>query len=97
MDSLTCTGTFYGGKVNIYTSVGKRLWKSTDRGETWTASELPFNSAGGFGVLADGTFILVYDEPDNVGSSVIRSTDYGKTWSEPIALDIRPYDFSGSG
>jgi len=32
-----------------------------------------------------------------VGTSVIRSTDYGNTWSKPVALDIRPYDFSGGG
>ena len=82
---------------HIYAGAGKRLWKSTDRGMTWTASELPFNSGGGFGILTDDTFILVYDEPKNAGTNIIRSTNYSNTWSKPFALDIRPYDFSGGG
>ena len=82
---------------HIYAGAGKRLWKSTDRGMTWTASELPFNSGGGFGILTNDTFILVYDEPKNAGTNIIRSTNYSNTWSKPFALDFRPYDFSGGG
>ena len=97
--SRTDTRTAMAKNGNIYVGGNGYLWKSTDRGETWSMRELPHRSAaaGGFGILNGDVFILVVDMPDNSASSVLRSTDYGKTWSEPVVLDIRPYDSSGGG
>jgi hypothetical protein len=73
------------------------LWKSRDRGETWTMTELPCGTAGGFGILDRDVFILLNDAKENLGTSVRRSTDKGSSWSDPVALDIGPYDISGGG
>ena len=82
---------------DIYVGGGGYLWKSTDRGETWRRRELPHGTGGGFGILNEDVFILVFDVSDHSTSSILRSTDYGQTWSEPVALDISPYNYSGGG
>ena len=92
----TDTRTAMTQNGDIYVGGGGYLWKSTDRGQTWDIQKLPQATGGGFGIINDDVFVLVFDVPGS-GSSVIRSTDYGRTWSEPFALDISPYDFSGGG
>ena len=91
----TRTAMTSGG--DIYVGGGGSLWKSVDRGATWSIRTLPHGTGGGFGILHDDVFILVFDDPDNANSFVLRSTDYGKTWNRSQALDIRPFDFSGGG
>ena len=85
---------------DLYAGCGY-LWKSTDRGQTWTYRELPvFGGGGGFGILVDDVFILAYDifdQEEKRSTVVIRSTDYGETWSQPFRLEISPYDESGGG
>lgn len=93
----TDTRTAMAKNGDIYVGGGGYLWKSTDRGETWSMNELPRRGGGGFGILNDDIFVLVLYSKDHSVNSVIRSTDYGKTWSDPVELDIRPYDFGGGG
>lgn len=93
----TDTRTAMTKNGDIYVGGGGFLWKSTDRGETWTMRTLPQRAGGGFGIVDGDVFLLVLYAPDNSSSSVLRSTDYGETWSEPAALDTRPYNFSGGG
>ena len=72
---------------------------SSDYGKTWTPPELAIRNPEGFGYgspdftqLADGTLLLglnprptePYTEDRKFGIRVTRSTDLGKTWSEPI-------------
>ena len=72
---------------------------SSDYGKTWTTPELAIRNPEGFGYgspdftqLADGTLLLglnprptePYTEDRKFGIRVIRSTDLGKTWSDPI-------------
>ena len=72
---------------DLYVGGGGYLWKSTDRGETWNMTPLPQRAAGGFGILNGDIFILVLYSSDHATNSVLRSTDFGKTWSEPTVLD----------
>ena len=95
----TRTGMTENG--DIYVGGEGYLWKSTDRGVSWTQDTLPAaGGGGGFGILAGDVFVLAYDaEAAGVvqNTFVMRSTNYGKTWSKPFRLDISPYDFSGGG
>ena len=93
----TDTRTAMSKNGDIYVGGGGYLWKSTDRGETWTIRDLPQRAAGGFGILNDDVFILVLYSDDHSLGTVLRSTDYGHTWSEPVALDIRPFNYCGGG
>ena len=93
----TDTRSALSNNGDIYVGGGGYLWKSTDRGETWTLRELPQRAAGGFGILNDDIFILVLYSDDHSYGSVLRSTDYGNTWSEPVLLDIRPFNYCGGG
>ena len=95
--SRTDTRTAMTRNGDIYVGGSGYLWKSTNRGQTWEMRKLPRKTAGGFGIINDDVFLLVFDVSGNSSSSVMRSTDYGQTWSEPVALDISPYGFSGSG
>jgi len=97
----TDTRTAMTENGDIYVGGEGYLWKSTDRGVSWTRDTLPsFGGGGGFGILAGDVFVLAYDaEAPGVKQNtfVMRSTDYGETWSEPFRLDISPYDSSGGG
>jgi len=93
----TDTRTAMSQNGDIYVGRGGFLWKSTDRGKTWTQRDLPQRAAGGFGILNEDVFILVLYSDDHSLGTVLRSTDYGNTWSEPVALDIRPFNYCGGG
>ena len=93
----TDTRSALSNNGDIYVGGGGHLWKSTDRGETWILRELPQRAAGGFGILNDDIFILVLYSDDHSYGSVLRSTDYGNTWSAPVALDFRPFNYCGGG
>ena len=93
----TDTRTATTANGDIYVGGGGFLWKSTNRGETWSQRPLPIRGGGGFGILNEDVFILVGYSSDHTINTVRRSTDYGATWSDPVRLDIRPYDMGGGG
>ena len=99
VDTRTATarnGEIYvgGGGADSF----KHLWNSTDSGRTWTHQRLGQGHIGdGFGILADDTFIFVYTSPGPSRLWVIRSTDCGKSWGEPVELDVRPYPEADGG
>lgn len=62
-------------------------------GRTWTSQDLPAD-AGGFGVIADDVFVLFTGHPQ---PSTLRSTDLGTTWSDPVPVDLSPFDRGGGG
>lgn len=84
-----------GYPTGVVVSTGIQLTRSFDGGYTWEEDVLPiipqckawFASAP-VRELSDGTYILgVYHESeDGTYAGVIRSTDKGQTWSEPIPI-----------
>jgi len=80
------------------------LARSTDRGRTWTFSELSkplYNAAGSYTGMGwtpkgggEGTFVFAYsatpgETPSASRSDIVvqRSTDMGRTWTEPVAIN----------
>ena len=78
---------------HIYAAMGNTLCWTQDGGRNWQRSGLAVE-VGGFGVLADDTFIIFGGYPD---CWVIRSTDYGRTWSRKQPLDVSPFTSGGGG
>jgi hypothetical protein len=78
---------------HVYAALGKKLCWSEDGGRNWKSRNLP-EEAGGFGVLRDDTFILFGGYPK---CWVIRSTDYGRSWSQKSPLDVSPFTSCGGG
>lgn len=91
----TRTGMTKNG--DLYVGGGGFLWKSTDRGATWTQRKLPIRAAGGFGILNGDVFVLVSYTDGHSLNEVRLSTDYGETWGDPARLDIAPFDHGGGG
>lgn len=98
----------YDTMGNLVVSVGSgQLYTSTDNGRKWIQTgAAPPDSPGNphqrwvssFGVLRDGTMIIVnncFGSP--VYTEILRSSDSGKTWSEPYRVDSSPFDFMGAG
>lgn len=78
---------------HVYVALGKKLYWSKDEGRTWGSRDLPVGSSG-FDILRDDTFIVFSGYPK---CGVVRSTDYGKTWSKKIPLDLSPFTTGGGG
>ena len=93
----TDTRTAVTKNGDIYVGGGGFLWKSSDQGETWAQQKLPVRGGGGFGILEGDVFVLVSYSADHSVNSVQRSRDYGRTWSDPVELDIAPYNQGGDG
>lgn len=83
---------------HLYVAGGGYLWRSTDGGRAWAYETLPphLSVAGGFGIAADDTFVLLARSGDS-DHGVVRSTDRGRTWSEPVELDMGPFNGGGGG
>ncbi|MCU0702832.1 MAG: glycosyl hydrolase [Fimbriiglobus sp.] len=77
---------------------GARVFRSTDGGATWAASEVPIGvkgkTAGGFslafrdvehGMIVGGD----YTKPNEVGANTAITTDGGKTWRRALPLPFR--------
>ena len=82
----------------LYSAVYERLFVSDDDGRNWSWSPIEFDgfvAASGFGVLPDGTLLLLYRTSDGDGVvsnvAVARSTDKGGTWSPGEAFDTSPF------
>lgn len=71
--------------------LGRKLHLSDDGGQTWQTRDLPVAS-GGFGVVGADSLVVFTADPT---PSTLRSTDLGRTWSEPIPLDIGAFDKAG--
>ena len=78
---------------HIYAAMGDTLILTEDGGLSWQSRPLPVK-AEGFGVLSDDTLIVFSGYPK---CWVIRSTDYGQTWSKNIPLDLSPFTSGGGG
>jgi hypothetical protein len=78
---------------DIFVALGDKLCSSSDDGRTWTSRDLSVG-AEGFGVIADDVLVLFGGWPSPV---TMRSTDLGRTWSEPAPVDISPYEAGGGG
>ena len=78
-----------------------RLWRSDDFGATWTAGEVPLDSAnpaaGVFAVHMDGARGLLlggtYDQPERAEGNVAHTRDNGATWRVP---EERPAGYRSS-
>lgn len=76
------------------------ILRSSDRGETWEATELPFHIGGNMPGRGMGERLAI-DPNDNStlyfgaegGNGLWRSTDYGETWSEVTAFP-NPGDYA---
>ena len=78
---------------DIFVALGDKLCSSSDDGRTWTSRDLPVGSEG-FGGIADDVRGLFGGWPRPV---TMRSTDLGRTWSEPVPVDIASYEAGGGG
>ncbi len=74
--------------------------ESTDGGATWSAAKATElkNPDAAISVckLKDGTLVLVWNNSETSRSQlhIARSTDGGKTWSEPLLLESNPGEYS---
>lgn len=97
--AMTRNGDIYSAAVCC--GLGARyLWKSTDGGKSWEWREITSPSGRhqcGFGILADDTFLIAYTNDDISGLWIARSTDYGKSWSKEVTIDISPYNHVDGG
>ena len=82
----------------LFAAASGRLYSSGDGGLSWEWRPISFDgmeSVGGFGVLPDGTLLLLYGTPRQENSvrdfAVARSTDGGASWEPGKPFDISPY------
>ena len=87
------------------TDGGQNWAKLSEVPPHWEKGQKFFNTCSGTGYLRDGTIIVQYlnqfndgrpygpdtDESHGVTTYVVRSSDHGKSWSEPVKLDPWPY------
>ena len=85
------TGAVYAAGGNAW--FGPAIWKSTDRGETWTHSSAGLNYGEGaepvanaWSVASRGNVIYAGVEP----AGLFKSTDGGETWSHIAGLRAHP-------
>lgn len=91
--------------IVYHSTDGGRSWaKLSEVPAHWEPGKEFFNTCSGCGYLKDGTILVQYlnqfndgrpyapstDESHGCTSYVVRSTDHGKSWSEPVALDPWP-------
>jgi BNR repeat protein/AhpC/TSA family protein len=73
---------------------------SVDEGLTWspaTATDLKNPGAGiSLARLANGHLVFVFNdsETDRTPLSIVRSTDEGRSWEDPLALEANPGEYS---
>ena len=90
-------------KGEIYTSLYRRIYCSTDEGRTWSSTDtsrglemLDIGKAKGytsFGVLRDGTLIWAFQRDKDI--YITRSSNKGKQWDVPVKLDRGSYPQTG--
>jgi Neuraminidase (sialidase) len=102
---------FYSGYGHVSTPnaqwpKGGRLMavRSSDNGQTWSKPVVAIDTDqddrdSSVACLKDGTLLLNWFTPheNRVAVRLARSTDHGKTWSEPVTLKLdSPYSFACS-
>jgi len=72
-------------KDGVFILAGSSLYRSLDRGETWTllSSGIPGSSCHSFFVNALDTNLMIASKGSG-GGRVIKSTNYGQTWTDVI-------------
>ena len=82
----------------LFAAASGRLYSSRDGGRSWEWRPISFDgmeSVQGFGVLPDGTLLLLYGTASNrnpgPGIAVAHSTDWGASWEPGEPFDISPY------
>ncbi|MEC0333664.1 xyloglucanase [Paenibacillus macerans] len=78
-----------GTYTNSWDPHNGRILRSTDRGETWEETELPFKVGGNMPGRSLGERLVIDPNQNNVlyfgarsGNGLWKSTDYGETWSK---------------
>jgi hypothetical protein len=76
-----------------------QIYRSQDNGRSWVEAGRSPRELQSFGVLQDNTLIVTYGT-DHAGKrplAVLRSADWGKTWSEHGLVDPGAFDRMGGG
>lgn len=96
LDSGRLLVTYYAGATHQDLNGHQRVIRSDDGGQTWSAPQVvadgPHDDRDGrLTQLSDGTVVMVYfvtEDPaqGSAGAWIVRSTDDGDTWSEPVPI-----------
>ena len=76
------------------------LVTSADEGLTWSPAKATDLKNPGAGIslarLANGHLVFVFNdsETDRTPLSIVRSTDEGRSWEEPLTLEANPGEYS---
>ena len=79
-----CGRALFASSASVFVGGPAGIFKSTDRGMTWTASALLNKTTFSLAGKGDGTTVFAGINP----SGIYRSTDSGTTWSSVQATDV---------
>ncbi|MDT8715084.1 xyloglucanase [Clostridium sp. 19966] len=96
-----------GTYTNDWTDSNGYILRSTDKGNTWQKTELPFKVGANMLGRSMGERLVVDPNSDNVlymgtrcGNGLWKSTDYGVTWNQVTSFtqvgDFRPTDLDST-
>lgn len=82
-----------GTYTNDWTDMNGVILRSTDRGDTWQRTELPFKLGGNMPGRSMGERLVIDPNNNSIlylgarsGNGLWRSTDYGVTWSKVVSF-----------
>ncbi|QYR20333.1 RICIN domain-containing protein [Paenibacillus sp. sptzw28] len=88
-----------GTYTNVYDSNNGYILRSTDKGTTWQATQLPFKVGGNMPGRSMGERLMIDPNANNIlyfgarsGNGLWKSTDYGVTWTKVTSFpDVGTY------